>query len=98
MQSPSPITCDSLLSTQHKAALFEACNKLPPIAPPQISERALFLRLKRRLARDGIHLKTCREDSRWFNDFGRHYAVNDNNAVHDTHMDIDAWARELGVA
>lgn len=62
-----------------------------------VTERALFARLSRRLAKDGEILKKCRFDSRWYNDFGSYYTVNQFNAISATHMDLEDWARELGV-
>ena len=85
-------------SNQTSAAFNHgATSTVHPPSDAAPSDRAIYLRLKRRLAREGIHLRTCRENSRWFNDLGRHYTFNDNNAVDATHIDIDDWARELGI-
>ena len=77
--------------------MLAACATLSRAPTPPLSERGLFLRVKRRLAREGLYLKTCREDSRGVDYLGRHYTVNDRNVVHDTHIDIQAFAQELGV-
>ncbi|CRI63748.1 conserved hypothetical protein [Thiocapsa sp. KS1] len=62
-----------------------------------VSERALFARLSRRLAKDGDILKKCRFDSRWYGDFGNYYIVDSRNAISATHVDLEGWAREMGV-
>jgi len=62
-----------------------------------ISERALFERLKKRLALEGLHLKTCRENSRWINDLGRYFATDANNALREPHIDLVGYGTELGV-
>jgi hypothetical protein len=63
-----------------------------------ISERALFERIKRRLRAEGECLRKCRQGSRCFNDLGSYYSISiAHNAVRDTHIDLEAWGRHLGV-
>lgn len=62
-----------------------------------ISERALFMRLKRRLAREGLRLQTCRESSRWINDLGRYFATDASNALRESHIDLVGYSAELGL-
>ena len=61
-----------------------------------VSERATLQRVNRALAYEGKSMKICRENSRWFNDLGRYYVVNEFNAV-DQHANLEGWARDLGV-
>lgn len=64
----------------------------------KVTRRALEARLRRHLATEGLTLKKCRFDSRWHSDFGDYYAVDASlNAVRETHIDIEGWAREAGV-
>lgn len=70
-----------------------------------ITNRALFERVRRRLARDCEYLRTCREDSKWFDQHGRYYIVKaENGSGHwrsrtlvATDIDLEALGRELGV-
>lgn len=63
-----------------------------------VTRRALEARMKRHLAKEGVILRKCKADSRWFNDLGEYYAVDErtNTVVHKD-MNIGAWAREVGV-
>jgi hypothetical protein len=55
-------------------------------------------RLNRALAHEGTVIRACKETSRWFNDLGRYYEDNaQRNAVEAKHVNIEAWAREVGV-
>ena len=64
----------------------------------QVTERALAARVRRALQKDGIDLKTCRADSKWFNDTGRWYTVDlATNSLRDRHIDLEGWAREMGL-
>lgn len=63
----------------------------------KVTENALVLRIKRALAKEDKVLKKCRADSRWYSDFGDYYVVNAFNALEDTHVDLEAFAKELGV-
>ncbi len=63
-----------------------------------ISEKALYERIDRKLRAMGECLRRCREGSRWFNNLGRYYSISIAfNAVRDTHIDLEAWGRDLGV-
>jgi hypothetical protein len=63
-----------------------------------VSNRALEGRVNRALKKDGETLKKCRQDSRWFSDLGEYYAVNiELNSVSAKHVDLEVWAKELGV-
>jgi hypothetical protein len=64
-----------------------------------VSERALMGRINRVLAKSATpeRLVRCRFGSRWFGDCGRYSAVNSNNYVTATHVDLGTWGREMGV-
>jgi hypothetical protein len=50
------------------------------------------------LSKDGERLKTCKEDSRAFDTLGRYYVVDlTRNVVTDRQIDLEAFARKLGV-
>ena len=59
--------------------------------------RAVRARLARSLAHENLYLRTCRENSRWYSNNGRHFVVDGNNFIQSQHIDIEAWAREAGV-
>jgi hypothetical protein len=61
-----------------------------------VTEHAALQRVNRALEREGSRMKVCRENSRWFNDMGRYYVVNQYNAI-EQHADLEGWARDLGV-
>jgi len=70
------------------------------MAKPQtvvLTQRALFQRVARRLARDGDRLLTCREDSRSFRDLGRYYSVDATNYLNRINIDLPALATKLEV-
>lgn len=68
------------------------------ISKVKVTERALVARLTRKLASEGLQLKKCRADSRWYNDMGQYFAVQlDGNAVRERHIDLEALARKAGV-
>ncbi len=63
-----------------------------------VSERAVLQRLNRALAHEVKVIRVCKETSRWFRDCGRYYLVDLNfNAIRDSHIDLEAFAREEGV-
>lgn len=62
-----------------------------------VSERALFARLNRALAKQGESLKRCRADTRSHLELGNYFIVGDGNAVTAKHVDIAALAREMEV-
>jgi hypothetical protein len=61
-----------------------------------VSVRALVARINRRLANEGERVLTCREASRWFQDCGRYYVVNDRDNILATDIDLEAYGRETG--
>lgn len=67
----------------------------------KVTERALVARMTRKLATEGLQLKKCRFNSRWYNDFGDYYTVHIHlNTVEHRHINLEtlvAWAREDGV-
>ena len=66
-----------------------------------VSERALFARVARKLAKDCVTLHRCRENSRWFQDLGRYYCAGANNFVCGPCLDsldlLADYARENGL-
>lgn len=63
-----------------------------------ISTRAVISRINRKLRPDMRRLRACRPNSRWWSDLGDHYIVDlDLNAVVDSHIDPEAYGRDLGV-
>lgn len=60
-----------------------------------ITERALFSRVARKLAHEGLTLHRCRYDSRWFNGLGRYYTVNALNSIDACFVQLEEWARDL---
>jgi len=69
----------------------------PPLQKVPVSERALFARMKRHLAKEGQYLRKCPSQSRWFNNLGEYYTVNQNMNVRAQHIPLELWAREYGV-
>lgn len=64
----------------------------------KVSERALFARVSRALyRRDGFILRRCAERSRWFWDLGRFYAINESKHIRHADIDLEEFAKELGV-
>jgi len=67
----------------------------------EISENALFKRVARKLAHDGVRLHRCRFNSRWFRSLGRFYTTNRFNCICGISLDNDIelldFAKELGV-
>jgi len=61
-----------------------------------ISERALVGRLKRKLAKDGVFIRKCRQDSQWYGDLGDYYLVDAHNHIAGTHIELEGYAREQG--
>lgn len=64
----------------------------------QISERALFARVSRKLLKERqILLKRCRADRAEYPHLGAYYSVSLlTHTVTDTHIDLFLWAKELG--
>jgi agmatine/peptidylarginine deiminase len=63
----------------------------------KVSERALFSRIARKLAHEGSTLHKCRYDSRWFNDLGPYYVVDERNSVQERGFELLNFAEALGV-
>ena len=64
----------------------------------QVSERALFQRLKRHYFReDNLFLHVCPVQGRGFDQLGRYYAVDSNRLVVQAFIDLEQEAREYGV-
>ncbi|MCG8537784.1 MAG: hypothetical protein MI808_22065 [Pseudomonadales bacterium] len=62
-----------------------------------ISERNLLRRLNRKLAKENLIVKTSPVNSRWYNENGRHYCVDEStNVIRSQHIDIEQWARDEG--
>ena len=61
----------------------------------RVSETALFARLKRKLARDGLTLHRSRKAERRYG-IGRFHVCR-NNCVQDGCDDLERWGREHGV-
>ena len=63
-----------------------------------VKERALEARVRRALEKDGIALKKARYGTSAYGNLGSYYMVDySRNAITDTHVDLVAWAKELGV-
>lgn len=63
-----------------------------------VSERALFARVTRALAKDEKSLKKSKPNSRLFQDLGQYYVVDvRRNAIAAKGCDLVALARDLGV-
>jgi len=63
----------------------------------KVSDRALVARIRRKLAKDGETLKSCRADSQWYGDLGDWYIVNTNtNTITAQHCDLERLGREIG--
>ena len=64
-----------------------------------VTERAIFARLNRVLANLPIpeRLHRCPERSRWLQDLGRYYADDSQAHLTRTHIQLAAFAREMGV-
>ena len=78
------------LPLDHVYTLRCRMNKVP------ISERALFERIKRKVAKEGLTLHRCRQNSRWFNELGPYYVVNNNHFVGLDANEFQELAKDLG--
>jgi hypothetical protein len=63
----------------------------------KVSEAAIVQRIRRRMAQTSERLSSCRPGTRWHNDLGDWYAVDDHNNVTARHIDLEEFAKELGV-
>jgi len=66
-----------------------------------VSQRAIVQRINRRLANDQQTLRVTRPGSRWANDLGAFYIVDNDPLGRENlvaaHVDLETLARELGV-
>lgn len=67
-----------------------------------VSERALFARINRALAREDVHypseLKRCRRNTRAFLEFGRYYILDTQyGGIHPSNIYLEDYGREMGV-
>ena len=53
--------------------------------------------MRRHLEKEGLILRKCKKNSRWYSDQGDYYTTDTNNALRDTHIPLEAWAREYGI-
>ena len=62
-----------------------------------VSERALLLRVNRKLKERGETVKKSRPDSQWASELGTFYLLDVSaNAIIGKHMDLEVLAREMG--
>lgn len=61
-----------------------------------ISERALFARVSRALAKEKMHLRRAREGTRTHSTLGDYYILDDRNTVADSRVNLTAMAKKLG--
>lgn len=62
-----------------------------------VSERALFARINRKLAKDGQVLRKCKQDSTWHGELGNYYIVDANkNFIAAKDCDLKVLGREVG--
>lgn len=73
------------------------------VASPQqrgrrvVTEAQAIARIRRRLAKDGEVLRSCRHTSRWFSDCGYLYIVDSSNFIIASHCTIRSLAAELEI-
>ena len=60
-----------------------------------LNEKSLVQRINRKL--DGERLKLCRYDSHWINNLGRCYLIDNYNCLVASDIDLEDYAKELGV-
>lgn len=62
-----------------------------------VTERALFARIDRKLAKGGERLRRCKEDARAFSELGSLYIINVNsNTVTAKNCDLEKLGKEIG--
>ena len=62
-----------------------------------VSERALFARSSRAIAKDDLILRRCRENSRGYRELGRYYTVmTRTNGIGDKDLDLVTYGRKVG--
>lgn len=63
-----------------------------------ITTRAVIQRINRKLKPGMRCVRVCRPNSRWWNNLGDFYVVDfDANIILDSHIDPEAYGRDLGV-
>lgn len=63
-----------------------------------ITERALFARVDRHLAKQGERLRRARAGSKSFETLGQYYVVNqEKGTIQETKRDLESLAREYGL-
>lgn len=63
-----------------------------------LSERALCSRLSRKLKENGILLKKCKENNKFYSDLGRYYTVNTRtNSIEAMDINLLEWAKKLKI-
>jgi hypothetical protein len=60
-----------------------------------LNEKSLVQRINRKL--DGERIKLCRYDSRWINNLGRCYLIDNYNCLVASDIGLEDYAKELGV-
>lgn len=61
-----------------------------------MGDRVFLERIRRRLAKEGEHLRTSRSEGARA-DLGDHYIVDGRNVVVAAHVDLEVLAEELGI-
>ena len=80
-----------------KAMVEELAKIQRPKQVVPVSERALFARVNRKLAKEGQMLRRCKESSRAFSDLGYLYIVDTHsNTIIALNCDLENLAREVG--
>ena len=70
---------------------------LEPRPKAQVTERALYQRINRKLLHEGKQLRTTRSQRAEL-ELGRYYCVNVlQNCIHASHVDLEAWGHDLEV-
>lgn len=63
----------------------------------KVSIVALEARLRRHLEKEGLLLRKCSPRNRWYQDYGDYYVTDMNNALRDSHVNLENLAREDGI-
>lgn len=63
-----------------------------------VTERALFARVDRKLAKEGQRLRRCKSDAKAFPELGAFYIVDTTtNTIATKNCELEALAKEVGV-
>jgi hypothetical protein len=62
----------------------------------KVSERAVFLRVQRKLKANGEMIKKCRPTSKWYNDLGEYYIIDERNFIARKNVDLEECAKQYG--